>query len=500
MKLLNQIFPLIDYLYIFQLLEYHSIDLLSWFFKYPFKRGLQRKQKIEYTSHIKALLLITFTLIGGLSLLLSAGFASFVLIYWFFNQFAPFFIVVAELLFKPLEIYQRERIVKSAINKRIKLNELVVIAIVGSYAKTSTKNMLYTLLWKDFNVVKTPKSYNTELSIARSILSDLKESTEVFICEMDAYHPREINRLCEIAKPNLGIITAIGPQHLERFGSIEKLAKTQFEIGDYLKSRLNDEITNQSNKDSKIANSRLLFINQQDEWSNKLAGQFADQVAYFNNDSNFVSDRKEYEDYQEFTLHLAGIFPISKATNDKVGTNQTQLKIQLPLKGEHNAINFLAAASIAYSIGVPAKTIQARAPLIQPTDHRLEVRKMGNITILDNTYNANPQAANASLSLLNSYKNSQKILITPGFVELGKSHFKDHEEFGKSAAQVADDVIVVGENAKKPLIRGLEKGGLKKEQLHFAENTNQALNHISYIVKDNDAVVLLENDLPDQYF
>ena len=464
-KLLSFLQPLVDHLYIFQLLEYHSVDLLKWFFKHPFKRRLQRKQQIEFTAHIKILLLFSLILMSIFSYILSAGFSSFFLFIILFMQISPLFIVVAELLFKPLELFQTGRIVGRAVAKRKRLKNLHVIAIVGSYAKTSTKNMLYTLLWKDFRVVKTPKSYNTELSIARSMISDLKDNTEIFICEMDAYQKGEIARLCQIAGPTKGIITAIGPQHLSRFGSMENLAATQFEVAEF-------SDTNQ------------LFLNEEDEWSKKLSHHQENEVIWYNNRENFVSNTHEHDDYQTFRMHLG----------------KEYADIHLPLKGAHNSVNFLAAAVIARNLGVSLKTIQQRARLIRPTEHRLEVRQLGEMTLLDNTYNANPKAALASLALLDSYKKAQKILVTPGFVELGKEHDREHRLFASAAAKIADDIIIVGYQAKKPLLAGLTEAKFDSEHIHFVETTQQGLAHISQIKKSNKVTVLLENDLPDQYF
>jgi UDP-N-acetylmuramoyl-tripeptide--D-alanyl-D-alanine ligase len=505
-KLLNILIPLIDHLYIFQLLEYQSGDFWRWFSRYPLKRNLQRKQHIVWTRKAQILLMFSFILVVLSSLIISGVKPLlFFTISLLLTQISPIFILASNLLFKPLEAYQKNKIFAAARSKRKKFQDLQVIAIVGSYAKTSTKNMLYTLLWKDFKVVKTPKSYNTELSIARSILSDLKENTEIYICEMDAYHQGEISRLCSIAQPTSGIITAIGPQHLERFGSLKTLAKTQFELGEYLANRKAIKSSLREGKSDEAISQELrsphpkgtthfvvacyarddamLFLNHKDEWSVKLADDLNQPITFFNNSTHFISNRKEGEHGQTFTIHL--------------GKEKTE--ISLPLKGEHNAINFLASAVIAYSFGLPIKTIKERAKLILPTDHRLEIRQMGNITILDNTYNANPKAALASLELLGSYKDVQKIIITPGFVELGKDHTHQHQEFAKVAGEVVDEFIVVGENAKKPIIQGLKDAGFSAEHIHSVETTAKALAHLSTITQGK-SVVLLENDLPDQYF
>src|SRR3989344_8352552 len=160
--MLSKLFPLIDYLYIYQLLEYNSKDFLKWFFKHPLKRKLQRKSRIDWTPKIVAISFIASFLMLILatffSLILFAGNVwGLLLIYLIFEAISPFFIIFSSFLLSPYESYKKKKLKKKAKEKLRKLENLKVIAIVGSFAKTSTKNMLYTLLWKDFNVIKTHK-------------------------------------------------------------------------------------------------------------------------------------------------------------------------------------------------------------------------------------------------------------------------------------------------------------------------------------------------------
>jgi UDP-N-acetylmuramoyl-tripeptide--D-alanyl-D-alanine ligase len=472
-KLLNILFPIKDHLYIYQLFEYETPDFIKWFFKYPFKRGLERKHTLVWTSKARILCLLAGVLIVFFSFISSVTqFKTvlltplFLLLYSFFG---PFFIVFANLLFSPIESYSKSNLIKTVRNKQRRLKDLKVVAIVGSYAKTSTKNMLYTLLWKDFYTVKTPKSYNTEVSIARSFLRDVKETTEIFVVEMDAYHPGEIKKLCSIIKPDLGIITAIGAQHLERFGSMEALAKTQFELA------------------TALTPDGILFVNADDAWSTQLYPEYdgVKQVFFGSKEGRDVQalDIKLHPNSTEFTLRLK---------NDKV-------KIILPLAGENHAINFAAAAGIAYQLGVPIKTIAQRAALILPTEHRLEVKKTGHLTVIDNSYNTNPAAARASLKLLKTTSGSQKVVITPGLVELGEQSEVENTLLGKEIAEVADLVVIVGDFAKDALGAGLQQADYDKNQIHYLTSTSHALDFV-YKNSQKDAVILIENDLPDQYF
>jgi UDP-N-acetylmuramoyl-tripeptide--D-alanyl-D-alanine ligase len=464
--------PILDHLYIFQALEYEPITFLKWFVTYPFKRNLQRKHKLILTPKALVILILALFLEITESLYLSqtliSSFWASPLIFLLLQLIGPIYLVIAWIIFYPFESYQKNQILKKAKQKLANLPNLKVVAITGSFAKTSTKDILYTLLWKDLRVVKTPKSYNTEVSIARSILADLKDNTEIFLVEMDAYHRGDIKKLSSLAKPDLAIITAIAPQHLERFGSMETLAKTQFEITENLKE------------------DGLLILNSQNEWTMKL------EEGYELNKC-FIGEREE------------DLFQAKKIKNTPNGTEFElknplgQTKINLPLIGTHHITNFLLATAVAQSLGLSLNQINQRATQILPTSHRLEIRKSGQVTLIDNTYNTNPLASRASLDVLKVYPGKLKILITPGLVELGKEHYKENKAFATEAAKVADLIIIVGKNAKKPLMQGLKEAEFNKEKIIQTKTTKEALNMLPSLTQ-GETVVLLENDLPDQYF
>lgn len=475
MKTFYKFFPLIDHLYIYQLLEYQPRDFLKWFFRFPFKRNLQRKHSIDWTLKIRLMLILTLGLIFITAFTFAFDFLLYILFLLFLFQLSPFFILIAQIILHPFEEYKKQQILDQAKNKIVALPNLKVVAIVGSFAKTSIKNMLYTLLWKDFRVVKTPKSYNTDLAIARTVLTSLKTSTEVFLVEMDAYHPGEIKKLASIVKPNLAIITSIAPQHLERFGSMEKLARTQFEIADSLYFR-----HHQSKKEE-----RILFLNSSSKWILDLEKNY--QVKKI-----FYGDRYSDDGY------IQNIITTEEGIEFKMVLDEKLIHIKLPVPGAHQAFNFLAAATIARKLGLDLKTIQKRAALILPTEHRLEVRNMGHLKIIDNTYNTNPIAANSSLKLLADLKASQKILITPGFIELGEDSFEENKQLIIEAAKIATDIIIVGETNKKALFEGIIASGFSTKKTHYFKTTQEVLSLLSKIAQ-KEAVVLLENDLPDQY-
>lgn len=470
-KIFHKLFPLFDHLYIYQILEYNSWDFLKWFVKNPLKRNLQRKHTLEWTQKAKLLAIISLSFIladsinGSYKLIKSYWIAPLVLL--FVVLFSPVFLIAAQLLIWPLEYYQKQKILNATKEKLAKLNNLKIVAITGSFGKTSTKDILYTLLWKKFYVVKTPKSFNTPLGIAQTILEDVKDNTEIFICEVGAYKGGEIKKITSLIKPSIGIITAVAPQHLEKFGSIENIAKAKFELPQFL------------NKDG------VAILNSNYEQIKNNASTIDAKVIFYGSESDpyYATDIKTGVEGTEFTMH----------------TPKGKTNIKIPLIGEHHVGNFLGTTAAALILGLTISEIRERAKLLLPTPHRLEVRKQGNITIIDNTFNTNPQSSKASLKLLSKYPAVQRIIITPGLVELGKDAPKENKEFAKAAAKVVDEFVIVGGTTRLHLLNGLEDSNFPKSKIHLVNSTQEGIQLLSTIAKPN-SVVLLENDLPDQYF
>lgn len=472
-KILSKIFPIIDHLYIYQILEYKSGEFLIWFLKNLFKRNLQRKHKLEWTQKAKLLAILGFTLLILDSIitayLLTGRFWLSLILFPVKSLYSPLFLIVAHILISPLENYQKQKTLTAAKKKLSKLPNLKIVAITGSFGKTSTKDILFTLLWKKYFVVKTPKSFNTPLGIAQTILEDLKENTEVFICEIGAYKKGEIKNLTKFLNPRIGIITAIAPQHLERFGSLENIAKAKFELVENLPKN------------------GVTILNNESDWLQKLASHSSSGNVIFYGD-------------EENPFYASNIRTGIVGTTFQIHTPKGQTEIKIPLTGEHHVQNFLAATAASLNLGLTLSEIKERAKLLLPTPHRMEIKKIGNMILIDNSFNTNPKSAEASLNLLASFKENRKIVITPGFVELGKETAEANQEFGHDILCLADEVIIVGENAKKDLLEGMKDIYLNPEEfVHFAKSTQEALVLAQELTQGVETVVLLENDLPDQY-
>ncbi len=474
LQTLYKLFPLFDHLYIFQNFEYSSRDFFKWFLKNINKRNLQKKHKLEWTQ--KAILFfVTSLFLIILSSLLSGGF--FFVVFLILLSLSPIFLIISNFLYKPLETYLKQQIISKTKEKLSQVPNLKVVGITGSFGKTSTKDILYTLLFKKYYVVKTPKSFNTLLGVAQTVLDLVKENTDIFICEIGAYKKGEIKNIASLVKPVIGIITAVAPQHLERFGSLENIATAKFELAEGLP------------KDG------LAILNGQSDLLRNLASNLKGcNVNFYGRDADpyFATNIKIGINGTEFTMH----------------TPKGVVDIQIPLIGEHHVQNFLAATTAAMQLGLTLSEIKIRAKLLLPTPHRMEIKKIGNMTFIDNSYNTNPKSAESSLALLASFE-GRKIVITPGFVELGKEAAGENQLLGQSIACLADEVIIVGEHAKNDLLDGIKKVWKKaEERVHFVNSTQEGLTLATQLGKemtekiarhDTEIVVLLENDLPDQY-
>lgn len=470
-KILFRLFPLIDHLYIYQNFEYESWEFFKWFLKNPFKRNLQKKHQLQWTTKAKLLLLVSLVLIlldaVITSLYLSGDLILTLILIPIKFLYAPLFLIAAQILISPVEDFQKQKILKATQEKLNKLPNLKVVAITGSFGKTSTKDILYTLLFKKFYVVKTPKSFNTSLGISQTILTEVKNNSEIFICEVGAYRKGEIKKIAKLIKPDIGVITAVAPQHLQKFGYLENIAMAKFEL-----------VENLSQNGIIILNGEYKIL---EDLSVHLRGV----------STNFYGRMTD-------PYHATAITTGINGTSFTLHTPKGKAEIAIPFIGEHHVENFLAASAAALNLGLTLSEIKKRAKLLLPTSHRLEIKKQGNLTIIDNTYNTNPKSARASLKLLQQISRGQKIIITPGLIELGKEASKKNQEFAKDAAEVVDEFVIVGENAKNDLLKGLKDANFSDSHIHLVNSPQLGISSLGKILKPN-AVVLLENDLPDQY-
>src|ERR1035437_10256911 len=349
----------------------------------------------------------------------------------------------------------------------------MVVGITGSYGKTSTKYFTEALMGSRFRVLKTRASFNTILGVCRAINEELGPEHEVLIVEMGAYRRGEIRDMARLTRPRIGVLTAIGPQHLERFGSIETIEKAKFELLEALPA---DGVAVINNDDPRVR--RLA----EDLRGPEVCRYGLDSTA---GDLDLAADSIEH-----------GPEGLTFALVDREGKRVT---VRTRLIGLHNVSNILAAATVARAANVSLREIAGAIGRLQPVPHRLETNTGADgVTIIDDAYNSNPVGATNALDALAAFETGRKILVTPGMVELGVEQDAWNEEFGARAADICDFVILVGTRQTAAIRRGLDGRGFAADHVTSARNLNEGLEALKGIVRAGD-VVLFENDLPDLY-
>ncbi len=381
----------------------------------------------------------------------------------------------------PVEAQVRQYYLRKAKAKLAEFHPRV-IGITGSYGKTSTKQILTTILSARFKTLTTPGSFNTPMGVCRVINGDLLPEHEVFVVEMGAYMRGEIAELCRLARPQLGIITAVGPQHLERFGSIENVMLGKNE----LMQALPDGAPAIYNGDN--AYCQRLIKQMQAEGRVKVLWYSLDVA---NTEARVVAtDLQVTRQGLTFTV-------IARGKDGERGEERATMKSKL--LGKHNVSNILAAVAAALECGMTLAEIARAVEQVEPVAHRLQlIQGAGGVTVIDDAYNANPEGVKTALEVLAQFSDGKRVLVTPGMVELGPIEEQENYEMGRRAADSCDVAILVGRRRTQPIARGLREAGFPEGQLYIVGSLNEATEKMKTLVAPG-AVVLFANDLPDTY-
>lgn len=392
---------------------------------------------------------------------------------------APALLVGANLLLRPVESLLRRRFVARA---RAILQEAgpTVIGITGSYGKTSTKVYLQHILNGHFRVGATPKSYNTLMGVCLAINQDLEQdrSLDYYIVEMGAYVPGEIAEICELARPDISIVTAIGPQHLERFGSIDNIVKAKYEIIGALPPD-GVAVLDRDNPHLRAMAARghpATILTVSCEASAEDAAPDDPRLVATNIRESLEGLRFDVED---------------RRSGERVA-------FSTDLLGRHNVNNILLAAALARNEGMSLRDVAWRVGSLRPAEARLAREETATgITLINDGYSANPAGARHALRVLGMHP-GRRLLVTPGMVELGDLMERENRKLGAAAARQASDVILVGERQTRPLREGLLEAGFAEERLHTMDTLTEAISWYESHLGAGDAVLFL-NDLPENW-
>jgi UDP-N-acetylmuramoyl-tripeptide--D-alanyl-D-alanine ligase len=345
-----------------------------------------------------------------------------------------------------------------------------VIGITGSYGKTTTKVCVGAVLGQDQPTLVTPASFNSFLGIVRTINEHLRAEHRNFVVEMGMYRAGDISELCELTHPSIGVITAIGPAHLERMGSLDAIQQAKGELAHALPG-----------------DGRLVINGDDPRCLAIAAGVSVPTTLYalHNPDASVRAEKIRIADAR---------------TSFELVIGDQRASVSANLLGEHNVSNLLAAAAVGHVTGMPIEQIKRGLEQVQPPEHRLQpLPNTGSgVIVIDDAYNSNPAGAAAALKVLGEHPAKRRILVTPGMVELGDLEETENEQFGTLAAGVCDHVILVGPRHTAPIRRGLEGAGFNPQAIEVVRDIPGATAVLAKLTRAGD-VILFENDLPDMY-
>ena len=369
----------------------------------------------------------------------------------------PLLLDVSVRALAPIERRSAQRFVDQATTRLARVHPRVV-AITGSYGKTSTKNHLSDLLGSDFGVVASPRSFNNRAGLSRAINENLTDGTRVFIAEMGTYGPGEIRELCSWCVPEIAVVTAIGPVHLERMKSLEVIERAKFEITE----RCAVVIVN-------IDDARL------EKWPGMLAG--SDKRVRSAGSTNGGASVRVIERDGAWTVVVDG---------EELGSTSQVVGVQ--------ATNLACAIAAALELGLASGDVMARLAQVTPVANRLNVvNAPSGVVVIDDTFNANPQSALAALKVLLALPLSgRRVVVTPGLIELGRDQYGENLSLARKVAFHGVELVVVGRTNAVALAAGYEREPLR------CNTRDDAVAWVRSSLVAGDGVLYL-NDLPDHY-
>ncbi len=413
-----------------------------------------RTSGLAWTSRLRATAAVSAVLV--VALVVVAAFSGFPGLYALILLGLPWLVDLALLIWNPIQRRTDQRWVDQA-KAGLDRSGARVVAITGSYGKTTTKGYLAHLLAAQTTVMASPASFNNRMGLARAVNEHLGPGTEVFIAEMGIYGPGEIRDMCSWIPPEVGVFTALGPVHLERMKTLENIGRAKREVferaavgvilvDDPIMARIAAE---------ELERRRMITVS--------VAGEPADVVGD----------------------PVTGEISVDGRSVGRVDPDVIQIG------------NAACAVGALAALGFATDGLEDRlASLPTPPHRQVAARSERGFVVIDDTFNSNPAGASRALDLLDGSGDGRKVVVTPGMVELGSMQRRANTEFAKRAATIATDVAIVGKTNRRALAAGVRESGAAS--VHFFDTRDDAVAWVRDQLGPGDAV-LYENDLPDHY-
>jgi UDP-N-acetylmuramoyl-tripeptide--D-alanyl-D-alanine ligase len=456
--------------------------LLAWMITFasagPYRRT-RVKKPLAFTSRLKrligtAVLLSVAIIVTGVYLGIFQHTYTGILWYlgalWLSDLLLPLIVALAALIMKPVEESIQNGFKRQARKKLASRRDLKIVSITGSYGKTSVKFAVAEVLRQRFNTLATPGSFNTPMGLCLVVNQRLRPEHQVAIMEMGIRYRGDMSRLVEVVQPDIAVMTSIGVAHLETMGSRERIAEEKSMMIRALKEggqtvlNIDDPIVADMEK---LAPGKV--------WKVSVEGNPNAQIT--------ARDIRYGPEGAVFTVR------------DDMGG---EAEFKTVLLGRHNVLNVLLAVAVGRAMGLRLRQMAHAVERLEPVEHRLYLRKEGQVTIIDDAFNSNPVGARNAVEILGQFNQGRRVIVTPGMIELGDRQEAENAEFGKHIAANADLAVLVGPQQTEPIRKGLREGGFSDENVRVVRSLHEAQAFLKTYLKPGD-VVLYENDLPDQF-
>ncbi len=347
---------------------------------------------------------------------------------------------------------------------RRQIEDLKVIGVTGSAGKTTTKDMIFSVVNTCCRALKSPENYNNEYGLPLTLL-ELEGDEEVAVLEMAARYKGDIKLLAEIARPQFGVLTNIGAAHLENFGSIENVAETKKELVEGL------------------IGPSVAVLNLDDEHIREVCREFTDIQAVT------VSMQDEEADYFAFDLNFLSGGKWSQFKLREKSSGKT-VEIEVNRSGEHNIYNALFAAAVARSLNIDWDDIIEGLSNVEVTELRQEIRKINGTRIINDTYNANPLSMRAALEFLTQIEGDRKIAVLGAMLELGGFERVAHQELGRYITELDIDLLITVGKKAKTIADGALEAGMSRQRVYVFSEKDGAAALLRKIKKNGDAILV----------
>lgn len=480
-------FKVIEYqLYLLQLENYEIFR----YFRLILKKGIfppkKMRSKLVWTTKAKIILILSLIihLFGAkiISLIIwytTNNFWLSLIIYIIalvgLTFFHFIFHALSVFILSPIHLYLKNKIVTKVKNKLTNLTNLKVIGIAGSYGKTSMKEALKSALSESFRVASTPESVNTPIGIAKFIEKEVNPETQILIIEMGEHYKGDVAEICEMVKPDIGIMTGINESHLERLHSLKNTVEAVFELV------------------SGIKESGLLLMNADDH---NIVENYKTNIGkikpLFYSSYNNPLCHYQTLDYQISTEELISSFGIGEE-------GKLLGMVKSKILGEYIRGMVLAVMTVSKELNQPISKMIIGLQKLNPISHRLEpIINPNGIIVIDDSYNGNPEGVHEAIKLLTRFKGQRRVYLTPGLVEMGSKVKEVHVRIGEDLSNSVDLVLLIKNSVTPYIEKGLIKKGFANSNIIWYDTAQEAHKSLDKVLQKGD-VILFQNDWGDQY-